>query len=73
MSPRGTLHTCPGCRRNAPSWPGRQGRRGRRSPLRPGCANGLDRLLGEQSPGTPVTSRADDDTAVILYTSGTTG
>ncbi len=34
---------------------------------------GLDRLLGEHAPVTAVTSRADDDTAVILYTSGTTG
>jgi long-chain acyl-CoA synthetase len=33
----------------------------------------FDRLLGEQSPATAVAGRADDDTAVILYTSGTTG
>jgi long-chain acyl-CoA synthetase len=33
----------------------------------------LDQLLGEHTPVTAVASRADDDTAVILYTSGTTG
>jgi long-chain acyl-CoA synthetase len=33
----------------------------------------LDRLLAEQTPEPAVASRADDDTAVILYTSGTTG
>ena len=33
----------------------------------------LDRLLGEHAAVTAVTGRADDDTAVILYTSGTTG
>jgi long-chain acyl-CoA synthetase len=33
----------------------------------------FDQLLDEQAAGTSVTSRADDDTAVILYTSGTTG
>jgi long-chain acyl-CoA synthetase len=33
----------------------------------------FDQLLGEQAPVTSVTPRADDDTAVILYTSGTTG
>ncbi|HZC98823.1 MAG TPA: alpha/beta fold hydrolase [Actinomycetes bacterium] len=33
----------------------------------------LDRLLGDHAPVTTVTARADDDTAVILYTSGTTG
>ena len=33
----------------------------------------FDRLLGEQAPTTAVAGRADDDTAVILYTSGTTG
>ena len=39
----------------------------------PVAAAAFDRLLGEQSPETSVVSRADDDTAVILYTSGTTG
>jgi long-chain acyl-CoA synthetase len=39
----------------------------------PVAAAAFDRLLAEQSPQTPVVSRADDDTAVILYTSGTTG
>jgi long-chain acyl-CoA synthetase len=34
---------------------------------------GFDRLVGGHAPATGVTSRADDDTAVILYTSGTTG
>ena len=33
----------------------------------------FDRLLGEPAPETAVASRADDDTAVLLYTSGTTG
>jgi long-chain acyl-CoA synthetase len=33
----------------------------------------FERLLGDQAPKKAVTSRADDDTAVILYTSGTTG
>jgi long-chain acyl-CoA synthetase len=33
----------------------------------------FDCLLGEQAPTTAVAGRADDDTAVILYTSGTTG
>jgi long-chain acyl-CoA synthetase len=33
----------------------------------------FDRMLGDQAPLTVVTSRADRDTAVILYTSGTTG
>ena len=33
----------------------------------------FDRLLDDHAPQTEVTSRADDDTAVILYTSGTTG
>jgi long-chain acyl-CoA synthetase len=33
----------------------------------------LDRLLGKHRPATSVADRADDDTAVILYTSGTTG
>jgi long-chain acyl-CoA synthetase len=33
----------------------------------------LERLLDGQAPMTSVTDRADDDTAVILYTSGTTG
>jgi long-chain acyl-CoA synthetase len=33
----------------------------------------FDRLLDDHAPVTGVTSRADDDTAVILYTSGTTG
>ena len=39
----------------------------------PVAAAAFDRRLAEQSPQTPVVSRADDDTAVILYTSGTTG
>jgi long-chain acyl-CoA synthetase len=34
---------------------------------------GFDHLLGDHAPATTVTDRADDDTAVILYTSGTTG
>jgi len=33
----------------------------------------FDRLLADHAPVTAVTSRADHDTAVILYTSGTTG
>jgi long-chain acyl-CoA synthetase len=33
----------------------------------------FDHLLGDHRPETAVTGRADDDTAVILYTSGTTG
>jgi long-chain acyl-CoA synthetase len=33
----------------------------------------FDRLLSEQARGTSVVGRGDDDTAVILYTSGTTG
>jgi long-chain acyl-CoA synthetase len=33
----------------------------------------LDQLLATHTPETAVTSRADHDTAVILYTSGTTG
>jgi long-chain acyl-CoA synthetase len=33
----------------------------------------FDRLLDESPPVTEVSGRADDDTAVILYTSGTTG
>jgi long-chain acyl-CoA synthetase len=33
----------------------------------------LDQLLGEHAPRPAVAGRADDDTAVILYTSGTTG
>jgi long-chain acyl-CoA synthetase len=33
----------------------------------------FDRLLGAQAPAMAVTSRANHDTAVILYTSGTTG
>jgi len=33
----------------------------------------LDRMLRDHASVTAVTSRADDDTAVILYTSGTTG
>jgi long-chain acyl-CoA synthetase len=33
----------------------------------------FDQLLAEHAPEAAVTSRADDDTAVILYTSGTTG
>src|SRR5512132_131103 len=39
----------------------------------PVAAAAFDRRLAEQSPQTPVVSRADDDPAVILYTSGTTG
>jgi long-chain acyl-CoA synthetase len=39
-------------------------------PVEPG---GLDQLLAESAPSTGVADRADDDTAVILYTSGTTG
>jgi long-chain acyl-CoA synthetase len=37
------------------------------------AAGELDRLLDEHVAVTAVTERADDDTAVILYTSGTTG
>jgi long-chain acyl-CoA synthetase len=33
----------------------------------------LDRLLDDHAPMTAVSGRAEDDTAVILYTSGTTG
>jgi long-chain acyl-CoA synthetase len=33
----------------------------------------FDRLLGDHAPEPAVAGRADDDTAVILYTSGTTG
>src|SRR5215203_2821830 len=33
----------------------------------------FEKLLGEATPVTEVCDRADDDTAVILYTSGTTG
>jgi long-chain acyl-CoA synthetase len=33
----------------------------------------VGRLLGDHAPMTVVSGRADDDTAVILYTSGTTG
>ncbi len=33
----------------------------------------FEKLLGEHEPLTEVVERADDDTAVILYTSGTTG
>jgi long-chain acyl-CoA synthetase len=33
----------------------------------------FERLLSDHAPAMAVTSRADDDTAVILYTSGTTG
>jgi long-chain acyl-CoA synthetase len=33
----------------------------------------FDRLLGDHAPESAVAGRADDDTAVILYTSGTTG
>jgi long-chain acyl-CoA synthetase len=39
----------------------------------PVATEAFDRLLGDQAPVTAMTSRADDDTAVILYTSGTTG
>jgi long-chain acyl-CoA synthetase len=34
---------------------------------------GFEGLLGEHGPARAMTDRADDDTAVILYTSGTTG
>jgi long-chain acyl-CoA synthetase len=37
------------------------------------AAGEFDRLLGEHAAVTAVSDRADDDTAVILYTSGTTG
>jgi long-chain acyl-CoA synthetase len=37
------------------------------------AAGQLDRLLGGHAAAAAVTGRADDDTAVILYTSGTTG
>src|SRR5918998_1755876 len=33
----------------------------------------FEKLLGEHDPLTDVVDRSDDDTAVILYTSGTTG
>jgi long-chain acyl-CoA synthetase len=33
----------------------------------------FEQLLGDQDPADEVVDRADDDTAVILYTSGTTG
>jgi long-chain acyl-CoA synthetase len=33
----------------------------------------FEELLGAADPPTDVAARADDDTAVILYTSGTTG
>jgi long-chain acyl-CoA synthetase len=39
----------------------------------PVAAEPFDRLLGDYAPVTAVCDRADDDTAVILYTSGTTG
>jgi long-chain acyl-CoA synthetase len=39
----------------------------------PVAPTAFEQLLDEQAPETSVTSRADDDTAVILYTSGTTG
>jgi long-chain acyl-CoA synthetase len=39
----------------------------------PVAPSALDQLLDEQASVTSVTSRADEDTAVILYTSGTTG
>jgi long-chain acyl-CoA synthetase len=39
----------------------------------PVAADTLDRLLAGHAPVVAVTDRADDDTAVILYTSGTTG
>jgi long-chain acyl-CoA synthetase len=39
----------------------------------PVAAGAFDRLLSGQAPRTSVTGRADHDTAVILYTSGTTG
>jgi long-chain acyl-CoA synthetase len=39
----------------------------------PVAAEPFDRLLGDYAPVTAVSDRADDDTAVILYTSGTTG
>ena len=39
-------------------------------PVEPGV---FDQQLGEGVPATAVAGRAEDDTAVILYTSGTTG
>src|SRR5215217_4819515 len=39
-------------------------------PVKPGE---FEKLLGEHDPDTEVVDREDDDTAVILYTSGTTG
>jgi long-chain acyl-CoA synthetase len=39
----------------------------------PIAADTLDRLLADQASVIAVSDRADDDTAVILYTSGTTG
>jgi long-chain acyl-CoA synthetase len=39
----------------------------------PVAPDGFDELLGEHAPATAVTPRTDHDTAVILYTSGTTG
>jgi long-chain acyl-CoA synthetase len=39
----------------------------------PVTAETFDRLLGDHAPVLAVSDRADDDTAVILYTSGTTG
>jgi long-chain acyl-CoA synthetase len=41
--------------------------------LIPVAAETFDRLLDEHAPLVAVSGRADDDTAVILYTSGTTG
>jgi long-chain acyl-CoA synthetase len=43
------------------------------SDLVPVAAATFDRLLGDHAPEAAVAGRADDDTAVILYTSGTTG
>jgi long-chain acyl-CoA synthetase len=39
----------------------------------PVAPSAFDQLLGEHGPATAVAERADHDTAVILYTSGTTG
>ena len=53
---------------------GRQGRRGGRRRLRPGRTRRARPAAGRRAPPMPaVAARADDDTAVILYTSGTTG
>ena len=53
---------------------GREGRRGGRAPrsilVKPGE---FEKLLGDAEPAREVADRDGDDTAVILYTSGTTG